>query len=99
MKTRVFALGLTIVLTLVVGCAQATPSVAPPTPTIAPPTPTTLAPTPTEVPTVRVVDDAQRAVEVTGVPERIISLAPSNTEILFALGLGDKVVGVTDFCD
>ena len=32
-------------------------------------------------------------------PERIISLAPSNTEILFALGLGDKVVGVTDSCD
>lgn len=32
-------------------------------------------------------------------PERIVSLAPSNTEILFALGLGDKVVGVTDWCD
>jgi iron complex transport system substrate-binding protein len=48
---------------------------------------------------VTVVDDAQRTVEVIGVPERMISLAPSNTEILFALGLGDKVVGVTDFCD
>jgi iron complex transport system substrate-binding protein len=33
------------------------------------------------------------------VPMRIISLAPSNTEILFALGLGDRVVGVTDYCD
>ena len=32
-------------------------------------------------------------------PMRIISLAPSNTEILFALGLGDRVVGVTSFCD
>ena len=31
-------------------------------------------------------------------PERIISLAPSITETLFALGLGDKVVGVTNFC-
>ena len=30
---------------------------------------------------------------------RIISLAPANTEILFALGLGNKVVGVTTFCD
>lgn len=30
---------------------------------------------------------------------RIISLAPSITEILFKLGLGDKVVGVTDYCD
>ncbi len=32
-------------------------------------------------------------------PERIISLAPSNTEILFALDLGDRVVGVTEYCD
>ncbi len=32
-------------------------------------------------------------------PQRIISLAPNITEILFALGLGDKVVGVTRFCD
>lgn len=32
-------------------------------------------------------------------PERIISLAPSNTEILYALGLGDKIVGVTNYDD
>ncbi len=32
-------------------------------------------------------------------PERIVSLFPSNTEILFALGLGDKVVGVTEWCN
>ncbi len=32
-------------------------------------------------------------------PERIVSLAPSITEILFALGLGDRVVGVTRYCD
>ncbi len=31
--------------------------------------------------------------------QRIISLRPSRTEILFALGLGEKVVGVTDFCN
>ncbi len=31
--------------------------------------------------------------------QRIISLAPSITETLFALGLGDKVVAVTDYCD
>ncbi len=36
---------------------------------------------------------------ISKIPERIISLAPSNTEILFALGLGDKIVGVTSFCD
>ncbi len=32
-------------------------------------------------------------------PKRIVSLAPSTTEILFALGLGDNIVGVTSFCD
>lgn len=31
--------------------------------------------------------------------ERIVSLAPSNTEILFALGLGEKVVAVTNYCN
>lgn len=33
------------------------------------------------------------------VPRRIISLAPSVTETLFALGLGERVAGVTDYCD
>lgn len=32
-------------------------------------------------------------------PNRIISLAPNLTEILFAMGLGDRIVGVTNFCD
>jgi len=32
-------------------------------------------------------------------PRRIISLSPSTTEILFALGMGDRVVGVTRYCD
>ena len=32
-------------------------------------------------------------------PVKIVSLAPSNTEILFALGLADRMVGVTDYCD
>lgn len=45
-----------------------------------------------------ITDDLGRNVLVEKIPERIISLAPSNTEILFALGLGDKVVGVTDYC-
>lgn len=32
-------------------------------------------------------------------PQRIVSLAPSITENLFALGVGDRVVGVTSWCD
>jgi iron complex transport system substrate-binding protein len=32
-------------------------------------------------------------------PKRIVSMAPSITETLFALGLGDGVVGVSRFCD
>lgn len=35
----------------------------------------------------------------TSPPQRIISLAPNITEILFAMSSGDKVVGVTRFCD
>lgn len=31
-------------------------------------------------------------------PQRIVSTAPSGTEMLYALGLGDRVVGVTTFC-
>jgi len=31
-------------------------------------------------------------------PQRIVSLVPSQTELLFALGLGEQVVGVTKFC-
>ena len=55
---------------------------------------------PTEqTPVQYVFDDLGRLVAINGTPQRIISLAPSNTEILFALGLGDKVVGVTDWCD
>ena len=38
------------------------------------------------------------AIEAAGPPKRIISTAPSITEILFALGLGDRVVGVTQYC-
>jgi len=33
------------------------------------------------------------------IPQRIVTMAPSVTETVFALGLGDRVVGVSDFCD
>lgn len=45
------------------------------------------------------VDDAGRKIFVADPPTRIVSLAPSVTEILFAIGAGEQVVGVTSFCD
>jgi len=39
-----------------------------------------------------------RSVEVSALPQRIISLVPSQTELLYHLGLGDRVVGITKFC-
>jgi iron complex transport system substrate-binding protein len=44
-------------------------------------------------------DDMDREVAINEVPERIVSHVPSITEMLFALGLGDRVVGVSDYCD
>lgn len=40
-----------------------------------------------------------RRVEILQKPERIISLAPSNTELLFAMGLEERIVGVTEYCN
>ncbi|MFU8855485.1 MAG: ABC transporter substrate-binding protein [Deferrisomatales bacterium] len=44
------------------------------------------------------VDAVGRRVDVPDAPARIVSLVPSVTETLFALGLGEQVVGVTEFC-
>lgn len=47
---------------------------------------------------VTITDDLGRKIKLPVEPQRIVSLAPGNTEILFYLGLGDRVVGVTDYC-
>ena len=44
-------------------------------------------------------DALGRTLSLTKAPARIVSLAPSITEILFAIGLDTQIVGVTDFCD
>jgi len=56
-------------------------------------------PTATPVAPITVVDDVGNTVTLNTEPQRIISLAPANTEILYALGLGDRVVGVTEYCN
>jgi iron complex transport system substrate-binding protein len=45
------------------------------------------------------VDDHGDTTSLTAYPEKIISVAPSCTEILFAIGAGDKVVAVTNYCN
>jgi iron complex transport system substrate-binding protein len=42
-------------------------------------------------------DDTGRTVQIRGTVQRIISLSPSNTEMVYALGLQDKLVGVTSY--
>jgi iron complex transport system substrate-binding protein len=44
-------------------------------------------------------DEVGRKVRIPDSPKRIVSMAPSLTEILFSLGLREEIVGVTDFCD
>ncbi len=46
---------------------------------------------------VSVVDDEGYTTNLTSVAQRIVSLAPSNTQIAFGIGLGNKVVGITDY--
>jgi len=86
----------TLLITLLVACA---PQVAPTTAPVASEMPATDAPAtqaptePTADTTLTFTDGLGRQVTLDGVPQRIISMAPSNTEILFAIGAGDQVVG------
>jgi len=45
------------------------------------------------------IDDMGRGVSIDKIPQRIVSHVPSITETLFALGLEERVVGVSDYCD
>jgi len=59
-------------------------------------------PSPTPMPVVAfpltITDDLGNEVTIEAEPQRIVSMAPSHTQILYAMGLGDKVVGVTEYC-
>ena len=46
-----------------------------------------------------IVDDLGRQISLDKAPQRIVSHVPGITEMLFALGLDEKVVGVSDYCD
>jgi iron complex transport system substrate-binding protein len=79
-------------LLLFVACAPA------PVPTPVAPPVLTLSPS-IKPASVTVTDGANRTVTITGAPQRIVSLAPSTTEIAFALGLGNRVVAVDTLSD
>lgn len=101
-----------VVAVLLAACAAgATPAPSGPAPTgsiapVATATPTTppgLEPTP-EIPVepvypVTVTDDDGTEVAIPAEPQKIVSLTPASTEILFAIGAGDRVVGRTDADD
>lgn len=92
----------------------ATATVAPPTATAVPPTATTVPATATVAPPkptataqppsaaaypLTLKDDLGREVKIAQQPKRIVSLAPSITEVLFAVGAGPQVVGITKYCN
>ena len=82
-RARVFAVATLLLTGLPLRAQSSTPAPPPPT-----------APAVHEV-----VDEAGRTVRVPLLPSRIVSLAPSLTETLYALGVQDRLVGDTDYCD
>jgi iron complex transport system substrate-binding protein len=107
--------GLILVLGATLACqGQGTPTTVPTTASTAATTPspaTASAPTPTATPAGpsaaspgaafprTVVDDEGTTLEIETSPTDIVSLTPANTEIVFALGAGDRLRGGTDFDD
>lgn len=82
--------------------APAAPTAAPTMipPTVAPTSLPTIAPTATPAPApIKLTDGLGRSIELAQPAQRIISIAPSNTEILFALGAGNQVVGREEMSD
>src|SRR5262245_179397 len=52
-----------------------------------------------QTPGFSVVDDAGRTVVLAGTPQRIVSIAPGATEMLFAAGAGDRVIATVEYSD
>ncbi|MGH2489445.1 MAG: helical backbone metal receptor, partial [Candidatus Limnocylindria bacterium] len=89
MRTRRLRAFGPLLLILAVACQSAPPAGSPPT---------TPAPSAPAYP-LTLTDDAGREVVLASEPQHIVSLAPSNTEIVCALDACDRLVGVTDFDD
>jgi iron complex transport system substrate-binding protein len=107
MPARSRRLGVTLILiaalfAVLAACtnagATASPSIAP-TPTLAPTASPTSEPTPVAAFPVTVTDDEGTAVELPAEPQKIVSLTPASTEILFELGAGGRIVASDDGSD
>ncbi len=100
--SRFLALTLFFILTLT-ACVSATPAVTPTVTETRIELPTaTLAPTVVATPTltqISATDGLGRVVTLDAPAQRVISLAPSNTEILFALGAASQIIGRDSFSD
>lgn len=99
-KSRLILIALAVWLG---ACAPAVaPSVAPTSvPIIKPTSRPTVAPTEAAMPasSLMLTDGLGRMVMLNSIPKRIISIAPSNTELLFAVGAGDQLVGREELSD
>lgn len=95
-RTASMLLAVAILALSLSACAPTAPATAP---TNAAPTASAPTAAPASAFPVTIIDDQKVEVTLKAEPQRIISLAPSHTETLFALGLGERVVGVTTFCD
>lgn len=90
MNKRTACIGILLLALLLAACATTTPA-----PTTAPAAPAAV----TGAFPVTVTDDAGRSVTISNAPARIVSLAPSTTEIAYALDLGSRMVAVDTFSD
>jgi len=91
--TPIRRLSLLTLLIIAFAACGTTPAAQPPA------APTTPPSTATPAAAITITDTLGRQVALDGPPARIVSLAPSVTEILFAIGAGPQVVGVTSFCN
>ena len=94
MITRIWKISLVLLALAVLTLGCSSPQTPAPTATQAPAPTAAPSPTPTGI---ELVDGLNNTVKLAGPAQRVVSLAPSNTEILFAVGAGAQVVGRDEF--